>query len=55
MRRTRWSQRAVAITAIDFDHEAYLGHTIEEIAGEKAGVIKRGGLTVLGENPAGRA
>jgi dihydrofolate synthase/folylpolyglutamate synthase len=43
--------RAVAITAIDFDHQSYLGHTIEEIAREKAGVIKRGGLTVLGENP----
>src|ERR1700722_19754843 len=29
-----------AITAIDFDHEAYLGHSIEEIAAEKAGIIK---------------
>lgn len=44
--------RAVAITAIDFDHQAYLGHTIEEIAREKAGIIKPGGLAVLGENPA---
>jgi dihydrofolate synthase/folylpolyglutamate synthase len=43
--------RAVAITSVDFDHQSYLGHTIEEIAREKAGVIKRGGLTVLGENP----
>ncbi len=42
---------AVAITAVDFDHEAYLGHTLEAIAGEKAGVIKPGGLAVLGENP----
>ena len=41
---------AVAITAIDFDHEAYLGDTLEKIAGEKAGVIKPGGLVVLGEN-----
>lgn len=31
-----------AITAIDFDHEAYLGHTIEAIAGEKAGILKSG-------------
>ncbi len=31
-----------AITAIDFDHEAYLGHTIEAIAGEKAGILKPG-------------
>ncbi|HVB87971.1 MAG TPA: folylpolyglutamate synthase/dihydrofolate synthase family protein [Candidatus Dormibacteraeota bacterium] len=28
------------ITSIDFDHEDYLGHSIEEIAGEKAGIIK---------------
>jgi dihydrofolate synthase/folylpolyglutamate synthase len=31
-----------AIMPIDFDHEAYLGHTIEAIAGEKAGILKRG-------------
>src|SRR5579863_2893701 len=30
------------ITPIDFDHEAYLGHTIEAIAGEKAGILKAG-------------
>jgi dihydrofolate synthase/folylpolyglutamate synthase len=30
------------ITPIDFDHEAYLGHTIQAIAGEKAGILKRG-------------
>jgi len=29
------------ITAIDFDHENYLGHSIELIAAEKAGIIKR--------------
>jgi dihydrofolate synthase/folylpolyglutamate synthase len=45
------SSRAVAITAVDFDHQEYLGYTLEEIAREKAGVIKPGGLTVLGENP----
>jgi dihydrofolate synthase/folylpolyglutamate synthase len=44
--------QAVAITAIDFDHQTYLGHTIEEIAREKAGIIKSGALAVLGENPA---
>jgi dihydrofolate synthase/folylpolyglutamate synthase len=42
---------AAAITAVDFDHEEYLGHTLEAIAGEKAGIIKPGGLAVLGENP----
>src|SRR5208282_2477944 len=34
-------QPEVAIlTPIDFDHENFLGHSIEEIAGEKAGIIK---------------
>jgi dihydrofolate synthase/folylpolyglutamate synthase len=30
------------ITSIDFDHENFLGHSIEEIAREKAGIIKPG-------------
>jgi dihydrofolate synthase/folylpolyglutamate synthase len=30
------------ITAIDFDHEKWLGNTLAEIANEKAGIIKRG-------------
>src|SRR5215475_2671501 len=30
------------ITHIDFDHENFLGHSIEEIAREKAGIIKEG-------------
>ena len=34
------------ITQIDLDHENYLGHSIEEIAGEKAGIIKPGGRVV---------
>ena len=34
------------ITPVDFDHESYLGHSIEEIAGEKAGIIKPG-ITVV--------
>ncbi|HXW56900.1 MAG TPA: folylpolyglutamate synthase/dihydrofolate synthase family protein [Candidatus Cybelea sp.] len=34
---------ASVITPIDFDHENFLGHSIEEIAGEKAGIIKPGG------------
>lgn len=29
------------ITGIDFDHQNFLGNTIEEIANEKAGIIKR--------------
>lgn len=30
------------ITSVSFDHTEYLGNTIEEIAGEKAGIIKPG-------------
>jgi dihydrofolate synthase/folylpolyglutamate synthase len=30
------------ITPIDFDHEAFLGSSIESIAAEKAGILKRG-------------
>ena len=41
----------VAITAIDFDHEQYLGSTIEQIAAEKAGVIKGESVVVLAANP----
>jgi len=29
------------ITRIDFDHENYLGHSLVEIAGEKAGILKQ--------------
>jgi dihydrofolate synthase/folylpolyglutamate synthase len=32
----------VVITPIDFDHEAFLGSSIESIAAEKAGIIKAG-------------
>jgi dihydrofolate synthase / folylpolyglutamate synthase len=30
------------VTPVDFDHEAYLGKSLESIAGEKAGILKRG-------------
>ena len=35
------------ITSIDFDHEAYLGNTVEAIAGEKAGILKPGAPAVF--------
>ncbi len=38
-----------AITSIDFDHRQYLGDTIAEIAGEKAGIIKPGVPVVVGD------
>jgi len=37
-----------AITTIAFDHEEYLGHTIEEIAAEKAAIIHAGSKVVIG-------
>jgi len=35
------------ITRVDFDHENFLGHSLEEIAAEKAGIIKLGVPLVL--------
>ena len=36
------------ITPVDLDHMAYLGDTIAEIAGEKAGIVKSGQTVVIG-------
>lgn len=35
------------ITPIDFDHEQYLGRSLEAIAGEKAGILKAGAPAVF--------
>ena len=43
---------ASAIVSIDYDHQAYLGDTLDSIATEKAGVLRRGRATVLGPLPA---
>jgi dihydrofolate synthase/folylpolyglutamate synthase len=44
------------IVSIDFDHENFLGHSIPEIAGEKAGIIKSGIPVVSSvERPEARA
>jgi dihydrofolate synthase/folylpolyglutamate synthase len=40
---------AAAVTSIDLDHQAQLGDSIEEIAREKAGVIKPGVPVVIGQ------
>src|SRR6266567_8209020 len=37
------------ITRIDFDHETFLGHSLKEIAFEKAGILKPGVPLVLAE------
>jgi dihydrofolate synthase/folylpolyglutamate synthase len=44
--------QVTAITGIGFDHMEYLGHTLEAIAAEKAGILKPGVPVVLGRLPA---
>lgn len=41
--------RLTVITPISFDHESFLGNTIESIAGEKAGIIKPNVPVVVSE------
>ena len=40
-----------AVVSLDFDHEAFLGTTLDAIAREKAGVMRRGRAVVLGPVP----
>ena len=40
--------QTVAITPVSLDHEEYLGDTIEQIAWEKAAIIRRGVTAVIG-------
>jgi dihydrofolate synthase / folylpolyglutamate synthase len=40
---------ATAITSIDLDHQKFLGHTLREIALEKAGIVKPAVPLVVGE------
>ncbi|ETX13123.1 folylpolyglutamate synthase [Roseivivax halodurans JCM 10272] len=39
---------ATVITPVALDHQQYLGETLAEIAGEKAGIIKRGSPCIVG-------
>ncbi|WP_425100885.1 bifunctional folylpolyglutamate synthase/dihydrofolate synthase [Tropicibacter sp. S64] len=39
------------LTPISMDHEAFLGDTLAKIAGEKAGILKRGVPCVVGPQP----
>jgi dihydrofolate synthase / folylpolyglutamate synthase len=49
---TNIADGAVAVvTPVSIDHTRYLGFTIEEIAGEKAGIIKPGAVAILGQQP----
>ena len=48
--------KLTVITPVSMDHEAFLGDTIAKIAGEKAGIIKRGVPCVVGpQHPDGLA
>jgi dihydrofolate synthase/folylpolyglutamate synthase len=40
-----------AITPVSLDHEAYLGSTVVQIAGEKAGIIRAGAPVVIAAQP----
>lgn len=40
-----------AITSIGFEHTSILGHTLEKIAGEKAGIVKEGRPVVSSSQP----
>ena len=45
--------RLTIITPVSIDHQQYLGETLPEIAGEKAGILKRGVPCVVGpQDPA---
>jgi dihydrofolate synthase / folylpolyglutamate synthase len=39
------------VTPVSLDHTAYLGGTVEEIAADKAGIIKPGAVAVLAQQP----
>jgi dihydrofolate synthase/folylpolyglutamate synthase len=43
--------QVAVVTPIAIDHVRFLGHTIEEIAAEKAGIIKPGSYGVLAQQP----
>ena len=45
------SPAATAITPISLDHQAFLGDTIAQIAGEKAGILKPGVPVVVAPQP----
>jgi dihydrofolate synthase/folylpolyglutamate synthase len=48
--------RLTIITPVSMDHESFLGDTIAKIAGEKAGIIKRGVPCIVGpQHPDGLA
>jgi dihydrofolate synthase/folylpolyglutamate synthase len=49
---TAASAEFVGITRIDYDHQQYLGHSLKEIASEKAAVIRGDTVAVVGRQDA---
>ena len=47
--------QVAVVTPVGIDHERFLGHTVEEIAAEKAGIIKPGSYGVIAQQPVGAA
>ncbi len=47
MRRPPVNAEIAAITPVDYDHQQYLGETLEEIAAEKAAIIHRNSRAVI--------
>lgn len=45
------SPAVTVITRIDFDHENFLGHSLKEIAGEKAGILKPSVPVIVAPQP----
>ena len=43
--------RLSVITTVDYDHQQFLGDTLTSIAGEKAGILKRGVPAIVGLQP----
>lgn len=43
---------ACAVTSVSLEHTAWLGDTVEQVAGEKAGILKQGVPAALGPVPA---
>jgi dihydrofolate synthase/folylpolyglutamate synthase len=43
--------KVAVVTPVALDHVEYLGETVEQVAAEKAGIIKPGSLAVLAQQP----
>ena len=53
---TNIADGAVAVvTPVSLDHTRYLGSTVEEIAADKAGIIKPGAVAILAQQPVAAA